>query len=170
MSNKLKIRGLDFFTPQPPTTGGVLPLVIEKYQLYRILMSDTWLDSSWRAEKMLRINLYPKTNFYPPKWGKTKKWAYLGIFGFAYEGTKVRINFNFMVDLVSLGVLLVKIMRVKIFWPPTPTTGGNLPPLCQNVNFIIYQCVIHCWTRLGELNKCWKTTYTLKPIFTPKMG
>ena len=67
-------------------------------------MCDTWLDSSWRAEQMLKNNLYPKTNFYPPKWGKTKKMGVFGgIFTFAYEATKVRINFNFMVDLLSLG-------------------------------------------------------------------
>ena len=69
---------MDFFTPQPPTTGGILPLIIEKYQLYRILMCDTWLDSSGRAEQMLKNNLYPKINFYPPKWGKTEK---MGVFG-----------------------------------------------------------------------------------------
>ena len=60
-----------------------------KCQLYRILMCDTWLDSSWRAEQMLKNNLYPEINFYPPKWGKTEKRVIWGIFGFAYEGTKV---------------------------------------------------------------------------------
>ena len=67
-------------------------------------MCDTWLDSSGRAEQMLKNNLYPKTNFYPPKCGKTEKMGVSGpwgIFGFAYEGTEVRLNFNFMADLVS---------------------------------------------------------------------
>ena len=52
-------------------------------------MCDTWLDSSWRAEQMLKNNLYPKTNFYPPKCGKTEKMGVSGVFsGLLMRGLK----------------------------------------------------------------------------------
>ena len=52
-------------------------------------MCDTWLDSSWRAEQMLKNNPYPKINFYPPKWGKTEKMGGFGVFsGLLMRGLK----------------------------------------------------------------------------------
>ena len=49
----------------------------------------------------------------------------------------MRVNFDFMVDLVSLGVQIVKNQRVQIFRPLNPPPQGVFyPPLGQNVNFI----------------------------------
>ena len=68
----VKILRVKIFRPPTPHHRGYFTPIMAKCELYCILMCDTCLDSSWKAEQMLKNNLYPKTNFYPPKWGKTE--------------------------------------------------------------------------------------------------
>ena len=44
-----------------------------EFQLYRILMCDTWLNSSRRAEQKLKNNQYLKSLFTPEKGLKLKQ-------------------------------------------------------------------------------------------------
>ena len=64
------LRARYFFAPEPLTAWGINPLYMVKYQLYQILMCDTWLESSRKPKKYLHKNACPQIKIYPPNGDK----------------------------------------------------------------------------------------------------